>query len=482
MRYDAVIVGSGPNGLTAAARLATEGAAVLVLERQPSLGGGTRSAELLVPGVVNDICSTVHPFGVASPAFRALRLHEHGLAWAHPPIPLVHPLDGGAVVLHRDVDATADGLGADGDRYRRLVTPLLRHWGDLVDALMAPVLGVPAHPVLLARFGLHGAQPVTLLTRRFRTPEARALLAGLAAHSVQPLGAPLTGALGLSLALASHASGWPFARGGSQAIADALVEVIVGHGGEVAVDHDVRRIGDLPPARAVLLDVAPRAAVAMAGGRLDGSAGRALRRFRHGPGACKVDYVLNGPMPWTSTAARQAGTLHLGGSEGALVASEAAPPRGRIADQPFVLVAQPMTADADRAPAGQHALWAYCHVPPASPFDASARIERQFDRFAPGWRDLVVARQVRTAVDLAAYNPNYVGGDIVGGAMSPRQIIGRPRLSLHPYDTGLPGVFLCSASTPPGGAVHGMCGWHAAGRALQHLARSPSRRRAGLGR
>jgi phytoene dehydrogenase-like protein len=468
--YDAVVVGAGPNGLTAAARLASAGAKVLVLERDEHPGGGTRSAELLVPGVVQDVCSAVHPFGVASPAFRALALEEHGLRWSHPPIALAHPLDDGdAVLLHRSLEDTATGLDGDADAYCRLVAPLLARWDDLLPALLGPVLAVPPHPVALGRFGLAGVLPITVLARRFRTPRARALLAGLAAHSIQPLTTPLTGALGLSLALAAHASGWPFAEGGSQAIADALGKAIASNGGELVTDHDVAGLDELPSTTVTLLDVTPSQLVAMSEGRLAGWAGRAYRRFRHGPGACKVDYVLSGPMPWTSAEARQAGTLHLGGDLRELVASERAPSKGQIPEQPFVLVTQPTVADSTRAPAGTHVLWAYCHVPPGSPFDASARIDAQLDRFAPGWRDLIVARGVRRAVDLERYNPNYVGGDIVGGAMSPRQIVARPRLSLRPYDTPLPGVLLCSASTPPGGAVHGMCGWHAAGRAIELL-------------
>ena len=465
--YDAIVVGSGPNGLTAAARLAKEGARVLVLERADRLGGGTRSEEI-IPGVVRDICSAVHPFGVASPAFAALGLEDHGLRWAHPPIALAHPFDdGSAVALHRSIDQTAAGLGDDEGAYLGLVGGLLSRWGLVVDSLLGPVLAVPPHPIAFARFGLAGAMPITLLSRRFRTPAARALLAGLAAHSIQPLTSPFTGALGLSLTVAAHASGWPFAFGGSQAIADALTAVARSNGAELVTGHEVTRLGDLPPARVTLVDVTPRQLVAMA----VEPAGHPYRRFRYGAGACKVDLVLSGPMPWTAEAARQAGTLHLGGQLPELVESEAAPAQGRVAERPFVLLTQPTVADPTRAPDGTHVLWAYCHVPSGSPFDATARIEAQFDRFAPGWRDLVVHRQTQTAAALAHYNPNYIGGDIVGGAMTPRQIIGRPKLSLRPYDTPLPGVLLCSASTPPGGAVHGMCGWHAAGRALELLER-----------
>ena len=467
--YDAVVVGSGPNGLTAAARLASAGARVLVLERAEHPGGGTRSAELLVPGVVHDICSAVHPFGIASPAFKALRLEDHGLTWAHPPVALAHPVDGDrAVVLDRSLDVTVAGLGPDGDRYRRLAQPFLDHWDDLLDDILGPMVGVPRHPLTVGRFGLLGAQPITWIARRFRTDEARALLAGLAAHSVQPLGAPFTGALGVSLALAAHAAGWPFAQGGSQSIANALVAIITSAGGEVVTSHDVTRLSELPTADVVLLDVSPGQLVTMAEGRLDGWAGRSYRRFRHGPGACKVDYVLSGPMPWTAPEARRAGTLHLGGTLDELIESEAAPGRGQIAERPFVLATQPTVADPTRAPGGAHVLWAYCHVPAGSPFDASGRIEGQLDRFAPGWRDLVVARQVRTAVQLEAYNPNYIGGDINGGIQDLRQLFTRPVARLDPYGTPTRGIYLCSSSTPPGGGVHGMCGVWAARSALRH--------------
>ncbi len=468
--YDAVVVGSGPNGLTAAARLATAGASVLVLERCDHMGGGTRSAELMVPGVVHDVCSAVHPFGTTSPAFAALGLEAHGLHWMHPPLALAHPFDdGSAAILDRSFDTTAAALGVDERNYRALLGPLLDRWEQLQPSLLGAVLSVPRHPLALARFGLVGLPPVTLLAERFRTAAARALLAGLSAHSVQPLGSPMTGALGLALALAGHTGGWPFARGGSQSIADALIAVIRRHGGELTAGHDVERLSELPPARAVLLDVGPHQFAALADGQLHPRLERAYRRYRYGPGATKVDYVLSGPMPWIADAARGAGTLHLGGEFPELVASEVAPQRGQISERPFVLATQPTAADPTRAPAGTHVLWAYCHVPPGSDVDASGRIEAQFDRFAPGWRDLVVARQVRTAARLAVDNLNDVGGDIVGGAMTLRQMVARPRLTAWPWDTPLPGVFLCSASTPPGGAVHGMCGWHAAGRALRRL-------------
>jgi phytoene dehydrogenase-like protein len=464
----AVVVGAGPNGLTAAARLARAGWAVTVYEAAPTIGGGSRTAELIEPGVRHDVCAAVHPSGVASPAFAALGLDQHGLRWRHPDIPLVHPLDGGrAGVLHRSLDATVEGLpDADGRRWRRLMGPLLDDFEAVAEFTQGPMLRWPAHPIVTARFGWRGAGPATWAARRFEHPEAQALLAGLAAHACLPLNRPLTAGMGVTLGLLAHAVGWPVAEGGSQAIVDALAGVVVAHGGRIVTDHLVEDLRDLGPADAVLADVTPRQLVAMADGRLDGWRGRAYRRYRYGWGASKVDYVLSGPMPWSAEAARRAGTVHLGGTLAEVVASERAVHRGAVPGAPYVLVAQATVADPTRAPAGRHTVWAYCHVPHASPVDATSRMEAQFDRFAPGWRDLVVGRSVRTAPDLADYNPNVIGGDFAGGSMGGRQLVARPRVTLNPYRTPLPGVWLCSASTPPGAAVHGMCGWHAAARVL----------------
>lgn len=477
MSRTAVVVGAGPNGLTAAARLATEGWAVTVYEAAPTIGGGSRTAELVVPGVRHDVCAAVHPAGAASPAFAALGLDHYGLRWVHPEIPLVHPVEGErAGVLHRGLDATVEALPApDGRRWRRLMGPLLRHFDEVHEFTQGPMIGIPRHPLVAARFGLRGLWPATVLAHRFRHEETRGLLAGLAAHACLPLNRPFTGGMGVTLGLMGHAVGWPVAEGGSQAVVDALAAVVRAHGGEIVTDHHVTELAELPAADAVLLDVSPRQLVAMAGGRLDGWRGRPYRRYRYGWSACKLDYVLSGPMPWTAEPARRAGTVHLGGPLADLVASEAAVQRGGVSAHPYVLVAQATVADPTRAAGGQHTLWAYCHVPNGSPLDATDRIEAQFDRFAPGWRDLVVGRAVRTAPQFEDYNPNAIGGDFAGGSMGGRQLFARPRLTLNPYRTPLPGVWLCSASTPPGAAVHGMCGWHAAGRVLRAAGASGSR-------
>lgn len=465
----AVVVGAGPNGLTAAARLARAGWQVTVLEAQSTIGGGSRTSELIEPGVVHDVCAAVHPAGVASTAFRALRLEDHGLRWLQPEVPLVHALDGGrAVVLHRSLDATVELLpAADGRRWRSLVQPLLENFEAVAGFTQGPLLSLPRHPIAAARFGVRGAWSAQALRRLFRHEEAPALLAGLAGHSCLPLDRPFTGGLGLMLGLMGHAVGWPVAAGGSQAIVTALAALIEENGGSIHTDHLVTDLRDLPAADAVLLDISPRQLVAMSGGRLDGWRGRPYRRFRYGWSACKVDYVLSGPMPWSAVDARRTATLHLGGTFDEVAQSELAVQRGSVAERPFVLVAQPSVVDPSRAPAGMHTLWAYCHVPNASPLDVSERIEAQFDRFAPGWRDLVVGRSVRTAPAFASYNPTAIGGDFAGGSLAGRQLFARPRLAVDPYRTPVPDVWLCSASTPPGAAVHGMCGWHAAASVLR---------------
>ncbi|MEY4371870.1 MAG: hypothetical protein RL219_639 [Actinomycetota bacterium] len=466
---NAVVVGAGPNGLTAAARLAREGWDVTVYESAPTPGGGSRTAELIEPGVRHDVCAAVHPSGAASAAFASLQLERHGLTWLHPEIPLVHPLDGGrAAVLHRSLDDTVAAMpAADGRRWRRLVAPILHRFEAVNAFTQGPLLAWPDDLVAATVFGVRGLWPASLLQSMFRGDEAPALLAGLSAHSCLPLDRPFTGGLGVMIGALGHAVGWPVAAGGSQAIVDALGSVIRQHGGRIITDHTVLDLRELPPADAVLLDVSPKQFVSMAGNRLDGRAARPYRRFRYGWSACKVDYVLSGPMPWLSPEARRTVTLHLGGTFDEVAASEAAVQRGNVHSAPFVLVAQASVVDPSRAPDGRHTLWAYCHVPNASPLDVSDRIESQFDRFAPGWRDLVVGRSVRTAPAFAAYNPSAIGGDFAGGSMAGRQLLARPKLAVDPYRTPIDGVWLCSASTPPGAAVHGMCGWNAAGRVLQ---------------
>jgi phytoene dehydrogenase-like protein len=465
--FDAVVVGAGPNGLTAAARLAVAGRHVVVFEGAAKIGGGTKTEAFVDHDARYDVCSAAHPFGALSPAFTELRLDQHGLRWCHPPVPLAHPFDDGdAAVLHRDIDETVAGLGIDGEAYRHVVEPLLTRWPALADGITAPLLPWPAHPVEMARFGLTGARSAAALVRRFRAPATRGLFAGLAAHSYLPLDAPFTAGIGLSLGLAAHAVGWPVAGGGSQAIADALATVIRTNGGEVVTDHPIARLTELPPAPATLLDVTPRQVVALAGASLTGLKARGLRRWRYGPGATKVDYLLSGPVPWTNDACRRAGVVHLGGRFEDIAAAESMTARGRMAPRPFTLVTQPSLADPSRAGADQHVLWAYCHVPHGDDADRSAELEGQLDRFAPGWRDLVVARSVRTAGDMARSNPNDIGGDIAGGSLGHLQLVVRPWNPLDPYRTPLKGVWMCSASTPPGAGAHGMCGWHAAGRVL----------------
>jgi phytoene dehydrogenase-like protein len=454
--------------LSAAITLASAGRSVLVYEQAPSVGGGLRSMALTLPGVVHDVCSAVHPLGAGSPFFRTLPLAEHGVEWVHPEVPLAHPLDDEpAAVLARDLESTAAGLGADANAYRDLMQPVLADWPRLAPALLGP-FRVPRDPVRMARFARHalrGAAP--LLRSRFRTERARALLGGLAAHSVLPLGQMPSMAMGLVLGVAGHAIGWPFPRGGAQRLADALAAHLRSLGGEIRTDHPIAALSELEPSRIVMLDLTPAQLLRLAGSAMPERARRKLAAFRHGPGVCKVDWLIEGPIPWSDPECARAGTVHLGGTLGELVASERAPWRGEHHERPFVLLSQPSMFDSTRAPAGRQAVWAYCHVPHASSTDVHARIEAQIERFAPGFRNRIVARHVMTARDMEAHNPNLIGGDVSGGANTLSQLFRRPTSLLHPYRTALPGVYLCSASTPPGGGVHGMCGHHAALAALR---------------
>ena len=457
---DAVVVGAGPNGLTAAVELARRGFSVAVFEARDTVGGGARTEELTLPGFRHDPCSAAHPLGVNSPAFRAMPLERYGLEWLHAELPMAHPFpDGSAAVLSRSVAETAASFGPrDAGTYRRLVEPFLPRWDALVRDFMAlPLSSLPRDPVTLARFGLVGLPPSTWLMRRFRDDRARALFSGLVAHAIAPLGGLATGAVGLVFALAAHARGWPVARGGSQSVSDALTAYLKDLGGAVHTSYEIKRLDDLPPARAYVFDTSPRALARIAG------LGGYYERYRYGAGVFKLDYALDGPVPWTAKEARSAGTVQVGpGSRDIATALRAASREGRAPDKPFLISVQPSVVDPSRAPAGKHVFWAYGHVPNGWDGDLTDAVERQLERFAPGFRDRILARATAGPPELAARNANYVGGDIACGAVSGLQLLLRPKLSLSPYTTPHPAVFICSSASPPGPGVHGMSGHNAA--------------------
>ena len=460
---DVVVVGSGPNGLAAAVTLAGAGLNVTVVEGADTTGGGCRTEPLTLPGFRHDVCSTAHPMVLTSPFFRQPAFSGLRAMLRQPEVPFAHPLDGGeAAAAFPSVVDTAQSLGVDRGAYLRLLGPLVDQARLLGDTILSPLRSVPLHPVALARFALPGLLPSSRLVGRFETEPAKALLAGVSAHSMARLTAPLTGAFGLFLAMTAHAAGWPVVETGSSAITDAMVAEVERLGGTVVTGQWVRSLAELPTARAVVVDAAPKGLAAMAGDALPASYGRSLGRFRYGPGVCKVDWALSGPVPWSAEVCRRAGTLHLGGAFTEVASSEADVAAGRHPERPYCIVVQAGVADTSRAPDGLEALWGYCHVPSGSTVDMSAAIEAQIDRFAPGFSDLVLARSVRTAVEQEAHNPNYVGGDIAGGASTLRQTLFRPTIAWNPYRTPLRGVYLCSASTAPGAGVHGMCGVYAA--------------------
>jgi len=469
---DVVVVGAGPNGLAAALTIAKAGRSVHVIEGRDTVGGGSRTAELTLPGFHHDVCSAFHPLAAVSPFFAQAGLEAFGLELLQTELPLVHPLDGGrAGVLHRDVAQTAAGLGVDGPRWEHYVGWVARRWDVLGEATLGPLVKVPRHPLTLAGFGLRGLPPLTLAGKVFRTPEAKALLTGASAHAFLPLNRPLTTAMGLALLGSAHVAGWPVPRGGSQAIVDAMARQLESLGGTIETGRTVRSLADVPPSKAVLFDVTPRQLLDICGDELPAGYRRRLGGFRYGPGTFKLDYALSAPIPWTNPDARRAGCLHLGGTLQEIAHAEAEVNRGRHPDRPFVLVGQQSLADPSRAPEGQHTLWAYCHVPQGSTVDMTDAVERQIERFAPGFRDVVLARSTIDNAEFEAYNPNYVGGDIAGGSHGGLQLVMRPRPGLHPYTTPNPRVLMCSASTPPGGGVHGMCGLHAANAALRGVLR-----------
>jgi phytoene dehydrogenase-like protein len=469
-QLDAIVVGSGPNGLSAAIVIARTGRKVLVIEGADTIGGGCRSAALTLPGFVHDVCSAVHPFAVASPVFRSMPLDRHGLEWLEPPAMFAHPLDEGrAAIAWRSIARTADALGRDGAAYRRIFERIVADWPAIDDSVLGP-LRWPRHPVALARFGLGAMQSAAgFVSRAFATEPARAMFAGIAAHGMLPLDTSLTAGVGLVLGAMAHAVGWVLPQGGSQRLADAMAAHLRSLGGEIATGTPVRTIDDLPPAKAILCDLSPRPLLRIAGHRFTASYRRSLERYRYGMGVFKVDWALDGPIPWRTAECATAATVHVGGTVAEMMASERDAWSGRVSERPYVLLVQPTIVDATRAPAGRHVAWTYCHVPHASTADMLPRIERQIERFAPGFRDRVLARAVKTPADFERQNPNFVGGDIGGGVTDIFQFFTRP--TWRTYSTPVRGLYLCSASTPPGVGVHGMCGYFAAQRALNEVLR-----------
>lgn len=469
--YDAIVIGSGPNGLAAAITIAQARHSVLVIEGQDEVGGGTRSRELTLPGFLHDVCSAVHPMAVASPFFQSLPLADHGLEWIHPPSPLAHPLDNGdAVLVDRSIERTAENFNPDGREYVDLMSPLVRDWPNLISTFLAPPVRLPPHPISAARFACRAMRSASSFARKtFHDENARALFAGLAAHAILPLEKTPTAAFGLVFAITQHAVGWPIPRGGSQRIADALAGYLRSLGGEIVTGTAVASLDQLPKSRAVLCDVTPRQLLRLAGSKFPSEFRRRLESYRYGPGACKMDWALDGPIPWAAPACAQAATVHIGGTLEEIEAAERAPWEGQESEKPFVLLSQPTLFDRSRAPNGKHVAWAYCHVPNGSSVDMTERIERQIERFAPGFRSRILKRAVMTASNLESYNPNLIGGDIGGGSADLAQLLFRP--TARGYRTAARGVYICSSSTSPGAGVHGMCGYWAARTALRDIFR-----------
>lgn len=471
----AVVVGSGPNGLAAAIHLAQQGIEVTVLEGSDRPGGGTRTSEVTLPGVLHDDCAAFHPTGVVSPFLSTLGLDQHGLEWLWPELDLVHPLDdGGAGVLSREMDRTLASLGADAKAWARAFGPMTANLDKILSEVFRPVIHVPKHPVALSRFGVNALLPATWTAKRWQDDPAKALYMGVAAHAFGRLDTPLSGSVGLMLIAAGHRAGWPVAKGGTQAISNAMISLLEAHGGSVKTGVMVSSLDELRDVDGrtpdiVMLDTAPDAVLRIVGDRLPGWVRRALTRYKYGPAVHKVDFAIDGDVPWSNADARKAGTLHLGGTAGEIVANEAATARGEMPERPFVLVGQQYLADRSRSVGTTNPLWAYAHVPHGYTGDATEAVIGQIERFAPGFRDQILATHTRSAIQMAAYNPNYVGGDIGTGANTARQIALRPRFALNPYKLGVKGVYLCSSATPPGAGVHGMCGFNAAETALAGL-------------
>jgi phytoene dehydrogenase-like protein len=473
----AVVVGSGPNGLAAALTLAAEGVKVRVLEGADTPGGGTRSSELTLPGLLHDECSAAHPLAVDTPFSRRFDLEAHGLTWRWPEIQYSHPLDGGkGAAAYRSVDETAAALGDDGGAWRSLFGPLAERFDDIGADFLRPMLHVPQHPLLLTRFGAYSAVPAGLLAYRWHGSEAQALFAGVAAHAFRPFSSPMSSAIGVALGTAAHRYGWPVAAGGSASITSAMVSLLGDLGGSLETGVRVDSLDELGTPDIVMLDVAPRAAARIAEGRMPRRVARALSRFRHSPGTFKVEFAVEEGVPWAHEPSRRAGTIHVGGELREIAASEKLVHSGVMPERPFVLVCQQYLADPSRSNGNVHPVYSYAHVPAGYSGDATAHIEAQIERFAPGFRDRILARHVRSPAEMEAYNPNYIGGDVVTGSNDARQLVFRPRKAINPYATGVPGVYLCSAATPPGAGAHGMCGFNAANAALRRL--DPSRDRA----
>jgi phytoene dehydrogenase-like protein len=468
----AIVVGAGPNGLAAAITLAKAGLQVTVLEAADQIGGGTRSGEAIIPGLLHDHCSAIHPMAVGSPFLASLELDRYGLEWRWPEIDCVHPLDtGSAGLLYRSVEATADGLGADGSRWRTLFGWASARFDALTEDIMGPLVRMPHHPLLLARFGAPTVLPASTLARWFRTPEAQALFGGVAAHAFRPLHYPMTSAIGLGILTAGHRHGWPVAAGGSQSVTNALASLLTDLGAKIETGTRVAAALQLPLVDVTMFDLAPDAVAGILGDRLPARVARAYRRFRQGPGAFKVDFAVEGGVPWTNPHARRAGTVHLVGTVTELAATERDIHAGRMPERPFVLVGQQYLADPQRSVGNVHPVWTYAHVPNGYSGDATAAIIAQIERFAPGFRERIIGQAVRTTVQMSVYNPNYVGGDIMTGSKDIRQLTFGPRITLSPYSIGLPGMYMCSAATPPGPGAHGMCGANAASSALAYLKR-----------
>ena len=467
--YDAVVVGSGPNGLAAAITLRQEGLSVLLIEGKDVIGGGLSSAEFTLPGFVHDVCSAIHPLALGSPFFSTLPLADHGLSYLQPDLAAAHPFDGGtAAVLAHSVEETAKALGADEQLYLDIFKPVVRDWPLIAADVLAP-LHFPKHPIAMAQFGLKALTSATFLAKRFKTKEAKGLWAGMAAHAIQPLTNLSTSAIALVLMTAGHLKGWPIPQGGSKEIANALASYFISLGGKIQTGQFIKRIDELPSAKTVLFDVTPQQLLQIAGHRFSSLYKWQLERFRYGMGVFKIDWALDGPIPFTAPEVRKAGTVHIGNTIEEIALSEKITWEGQHSDKPYVLLAQQSLFDDTRAPEGKHTAWAYCHVPRGSTKDMTAIIEQQIERFAPGFKDLILAKHTMNTVDIQAYNPNYIGGDINGGVIDLGQLFTRPVLRPSPYRTSAKGLYICSSSTPPGGGVHGMCGYHAAKQALSDI-------------